>query len=66
LKSGKITVNGREVPTAPMSSYPKAREIAGILKDWILQGDFLLTEPVRPLPSYRDNIAANTLDIKGV
>lgn len=66
LKSGKITVNGREVPTAPMSSYPKAREIAGILKDWILQGNFLLTEPVRPLPSCRDNIAANALEIKGV
>ena len=28
----------REVPTAPLSSYPKAREIAGILKQWIEKG----------------------------
>lgn len=66
LKSGRITVKGREVPTAPMSSYPRARQIAGILKNWILQGDFLLTEPVKLLPSCKDNIAANTLEIKGV
>ncbi|MCL6634348.1 MAG: homocysteine biosynthesis protein [Peptococcaceae bacterium] len=66
LKSGKITVNGREVPTAPLSSYPRAREIAGILKDWIQKGDFLLTEPVKLLPSYRDGIVAKTLEIRGV
>ncbi|MBP7331567.1 MAG: homocysteine biosynthesis protein [Firmicutes bacterium] len=63
LKSGKITVNGREVPTAPLSSYPRARQIAGILKNWIEQGDFLLTEPVKLLPSYKDNVSANTLKI---
>ncbi len=63
LKSGKITVNGREIPTAPLSSYPRARQIAGILKNWIRQGDFLLTEPVKPLPSYKDNIPANKLKI---
>ena len=39
LKSGKIQVNGREVPTAPMSSYPRAREIAYILKDQIVKGE---------------------------
>ena len=50
LKSGKITVNGKEVPTAPLSSYPRAREIAGLLKEWILQGRFYLTEPVQLLP----------------
>lgn len=66
LKTGRITVRGKEIPTAPLSSYPRAREIAGILKNWILKGDFLLTEPVKLLPSYKDNIAANTLEIKGV
>ncbi len=50
LKSGKIVVQGKEVPTAPISSYTKAVEIAEILKDWIKQGRFLLTEPVAPLP----------------
>lgn len=66
LKTGRITVKGKEIPTAPLSSYPRAREIAGILKNWIQKGDFLLTEPVKLLPSYKDNIAANTLEIKGV
>ncbi|MEN6617803.1 MAG: homocysteine biosynthesis protein, partial [Syntrophorhabdus sp.] len=32
LKSGKITVQGKEVPTFPISSYAKAREIASTLK----------------------------------
>jgi uncharacterized protein (DUF39 family) len=50
LKTGRITVKGKEVPTAPLSSYSKAREIAGILKDRIIRGDFLLTEPVASLP----------------
>lgn len=50
LKSGKIKVKGREVPTNPLSSYKKAREIATILKDWITRGHFLLQEPVQLLP----------------
>jgi hypothetical protein len=29
----------------------KAREIAGILKDWIERGDFLLGEPQQTLPT---------------
>lgn len=64
LKSGKVTINGKEVPTAPLSSYPKAREIAGILKDWIRRGEFTLAEPVKLLPSYKDGIAAKALEIK--
>jgi len=50
LKSGKITVKGKKVPTANLSSYAKAREIAGTLKEWIRKGDFLLGEPVASLP----------------
>ena len=50
LKSGKIKAKGKEVPTAALSSYPKAQEIAGILKEWIEAGEFLLSEPVAPLP----------------
>ena len=38
LKSGKISLNGKEVPTNPISSYSKAREIASLLKDWINAG----------------------------
>ncbi len=46
LKSGKITVKGKEIPTAGLSSYLKAREIAQTLKEWIEAGKFLLTKPV--------------------
>lgn len=51
LKSGKITIRGKEVPTGGLSSYSKAVEIANILKEWIEKGDFLLGEPVAYLPS---------------
>jgi len=50
LKSGKIAVQGKDVPTGNLSSYPKAVEIANILKEWIKKGDFLLSEPVVNLP----------------
>ncbi|MEI7616313.1 MAG: homocysteine biosynthesis protein, partial [Actinomycetota bacterium] len=50
LRSGKITINKKEVPTGSISSYPKAREIASILKDWIKKGSFTLTQPVENLP----------------
>jgi uncharacterized protein (DUF39 family) len=49
LKSGKVVINGKEVSSAGMSSYAKAKEIATILKEWIQQGEFELTEPVRLL-----------------
>ncbi len=45
LKSGTITVNGQTVPTVPLSSTVRAREIADTLKKWIQKGDFLLGEP---------------------
>jgi L-aspartate semialdehyde sulfurtransferase len=51
LKSGSITVSGKKVPTAGLSSYVKAKEIATILKGWVQEGSFLLTEPVFLLPS---------------
>jgi len=50
LKSGKILVKGKQVPTASLSSYSKAKKIANILKDWIQRGKFLLSEPVAYLP----------------
>jgi uncharacterized protein (DUF39 family) len=47
LKSGKIVFQGKEIPTAGLSSYKKAKEIAEILKAWIQQGEFELSEPAR-------------------
>jgi len=56
LKSGKITIQGKEVPTASLSSYSRARKIAEILKNWIKKGEFFLTEPVELLPSVNSGI----------
>ena len=52
LKSGEISVNGKRVVTAGLSSYARGREVALILKAWIEAGTFLLTEPVAPLPAF--------------
>lgn len=51
LQSGEIEVNGHKIRTTPVASLAKARQIADILKSWIQKGDFLLTEPVRPMPA---------------
>jgi uncharacterized protein (DUF39 family) len=51
LRSGNMAINGRKVPTAPLSSLKVAREIADLLKARIAAGEFLLQEPVMPLPS---------------
>ena len=51
LKSGMVEINGKKVSTGGLSSYSKAKEIANILKEWIIKGNFLLTEPVQMLPS---------------
>ncbi len=51
LQSGEIEINGHKIKTAPVASLSKARQIAAILKSWIQKGDFLLTEPVRPMPT---------------
>lgn len=50
LKSGKVLFQGKEVPTVPLSSYVKARQIAEILKEWIKEGRFLLGKPQGRLP----------------
>ncbi len=62
LKSGKIKVQGESVPTASLSSYPRAVEIATILKEWILSGKFLLTEPVAPLPGVESGVTFKPLN----
>jgi len=50
LRSGQIEIQGRRLPAAPLSSLSRAREIAGLLKDWLQSGRFLLQEPIQPLP----------------
>jgi len=50
LRSGEIEVEGRCVPTGPISSLPVARRIATELKRWIAEHRFTLAPPLRPLP----------------
>lgn len=51
LKSGTVNVNGKTIPTVPLSSVSRAREIADMLKKWIQEGKFLLGTPQFTLPS---------------
>lgn len=61
LKSGSITVKGKNVPTASLSSYPKAQEIAGELKKWIKEKKFFLTEYVQALPGAESGVTFKPL-----
>ncbi|MFC1915434.1 homocysteine biosynthesis protein [Chloroflexota bacterium] len=61
LKSGNTMVQGKKVPTASLSSYPRALEIANILKEWILSGKFLPTEPVASLPGVESGVTFKPL-----
>ncbi|MCE5214141.1 MAG: homocysteine biosynthesis protein [Methanobacterium sp.] len=51
LKKGVIELDGVEVPTSPLSSQKKAIKIAEELKNWIDQGEFFLTQPIKKLPT---------------
>lgn len=66
LKSGKISFMGKEIPTGALSSYPKACEIAELLKKWIKQGQFTLSEPVAPLPSAESGYTFKPMKIREV
>ena len=45
LRTGQIEVDSKKVATGSISSYFKARLIAGELKKWVAEGGFTLTEP---------------------
>lgn len=62
LRSGRIKVQGKVVPTASLSSYPRALEIAAILKEWIQEGKFFLTEAVAPLPGVESGVTFKPLN----
>lgn len=62
LKSGSIKLKGQNIPTAPLSSMKKAREIADILKQRIISGEFTITKPVAGLPATNK---VNNLEIRG-
>jgi uncharacterized protein (DUF39 family) len=66
LKSGKITVQGKKIPTASLSSYPRAVEIANTLKDWIKVGKFELTQPVAYLPGVESGVTFKPLNERAI
>ncbi len=53
LKTGRITIEGKTLRVAPLSSIALSRQVAIELKKWIEAGQFTLTEPVAPLPDNR-------------
>ncbi len=61
LKSGEIEIAGKKVPTAPLSSLSRAREIAGLLKKEITGGKFFISEPVSNFPKHSQ---VKSLDFK--
>jgi len=50
LRSGEIEVEGKKIPTGPISSLSKARKIAAELKRWIAEERFELAKPLQQLP----------------
>lgn len=52
LRSGYVTLEGKKIRTAPLSSLAKAREIAEILKKQVVSGLFPLAPPVQSLPEH--------------
>jgi len=61
LKSGKITIEGTPVRTAPLASLQRSRQVAIALKNWIDSGQFTLTEPVAPISSDRSFLPQDRL-----
>ena len=61
LFSGKITLKGKKIRTAPLSSVKVAREIADLLKKEVAEGRFILTEPVALFPK---TTGLNKLEIR--
>ncbi|HPE21803.1 MAG TPA: homocysteine biosynthesis protein [Bacteroidales bacterium] len=61
LFSGEITLNGKKIRTAPLSSLRVAREIAETLRLEITAGRFLLTAPVE---AFTKTPGLNNLDIR--
>ncbi len=57
LRNGAIALRGKKIPTGGFSSYFKAREIALLLKSWINESKFSLTEAVATLPDSKSGVS---------
>jgi CBS domain-containing protein len=70
LRSGTVELNGEEVRTSPLSSYRRARQVAGELKRWIEAGTMTLSLPTRLIdpakqakPMHQSKTSPRVLDI---
>jgi uncharacterized protein (DUF39 family)/predicted transcriptional regulator len=70
LRSGIVELNGEEVRTSSLSSFRKARQVAGELKRWIENGSMQLSLPSRPIdakksakPMHQSRKGPRVLDI---
>ncbi|HKL10359.1 MAG TPA: homocysteine biosynthesis protein [Clostridia bacterium] len=50
LRSGHIKLGGKKIPTAPITSLHKSKQIAKLLKEQIGKGEFEITRPVQRFP----------------
>ncbi|MEA3305850.1 MAG: homocysteine biosynthesis protein [Candidatus Omnitrophota bacterium] len=66
LKSGVIKIKGKNVPTASLSSYSRAVQLAGMLKKKIKDKKFFLTEYVRPIPRVDSGLKPKPLNERPV
>ena len=53
LRSGKVEIGGEEVRTSSLSSFRRARAVAGELKKWVESGRMTLSLPTRRLDPAR-------------
>ena len=51
MKSCRVEINGKSVKVTSLSSLKSAHKICGILRDWIAEGEFTLTQHVEKLPT---------------
>lgn len=61
LRSGSVEVAGRRIRTTPLSSRAMAGRIAEVLKSWIEEGGFTLSEPVETLPGPESGMGTHPL-----
>jgi CBS domain-containing protein len=47
LRSGRVEIDGEEVPTSPLSSFRMARQVASVLADRVAAGQMTLALPTR-------------------
>lgn len=50
LRSGYVSIEGKKVKTAPLTSLYKSREIARVLKGWVREKGFTLQPPIGTFP----------------